>query len=137
MVASRAFFAQARQGRFQLVVSTVVEEEMVRAPSDVQQLFQEILGFSNVQLVSEPARRLAQAYLDVGIPTQRSRTDALHVALATVAGCAVIVSWNFRDLVNYFKVPLYGAVNVLHGYPEIAILSPPEVTGDDTQEEDV
>lgn len=53
--------------------------------------------------------------------------DALHVAIATVADCDVIVSWNFKHIVNFQKIPMFNAVNVLNGYKPIAIHSPVEV----------
>jgi hypothetical protein len=77
--------------------------------------------------VTAEAVALRQAYLDAGIVTLKAVDDALHVALATVARCGVIVSWNFRHIVNYQKVPLYNAVNALHRYAALDIRSPLEV----------
>jgi len=51
----------------------------------------------------------------------------LHVAVATLSQASLIVSWNFKDIVNFQKIPMYNAVNTLHGYKEIAIYSPLEV----------
>ena len=51
----------------------------------------------------------------------------MHVAVATVANCDVIVSWNFKHIVHYQKIPLFNAVNVLEGYNSIWIHSPQEV----------
>jgi len=70
---------------------------------------------------------LRDAYLDAGVLTQKSIEDAAHVALATVLGCQVIVSWNFKHIVNFQKIPKYNAVNELSGYPRLDILSPMEV----------
>lgn len=53
--------------------------------------------------------------------------DALHVALATVLDCRMIVSWNFKHIVHFQKIPLYNGVNKVQGYPEIAIHTPQEV----------
>jgi len=53
--------------------------------------------------------------------------DALHVALASISGCDGIVSWNFKHIVHYQKIPRFNAVNVLQGYKEIMIYSPLEV----------
>jgi len=39
----------------------------------------------------------------------------------------IIVSWNFRHIVNFRKIPLFNAVSVLKGYRQIAIHSPMEV----------
>ena len=58
-----------------------------------------------------------------------------YVAVATVSGCRAIVSWNFRHIVNFRRVPLYNAVNKAQGYGPIAIHTPPEVVFDDEEEE--
>jgi hypothetical protein len=71
--------------------------------------------------------------LDEGIVTPRASADALHVAQVTVTGCALIVSWNFRHIVHFQRIPQYNAVNTLRGYGNIAIHSPQEVTGDEDE----
>jgi len=70
---------------------------------------------------------LRDAYIDAGIVTEKRLTDALHVALATVSGCRAIVSWNFKHIVHFDKIPLYNGINKVMGYGEIAIHSPQEV----------
>jgi hypothetical protein len=81
--------------------------------------------------VTEEAIRLQQAYLAAGIVGRQWETDALHVALATESQCAVIVSWNFKHIVNFKKIPLYNGVNLAHGYGPIAIHTPQEVIVDE------
>ena len=39
----------------------------------------------------------------------------------------MIVSWNSKHIVHYDKKRKYNAVNALHGYGNIDILSPAEV----------
>jgi len=51
----------------------------------------------------------------------------MHVALATVSNADLIVSWNFKHIVNFQKIPLYNAVNTLNRFGKIAIYSPLEV----------
>jgi hypothetical protein len=77
--------------------------------------------------IEPDALELQHAYIAEGILTEKWYDDALHVALATVAECDVIVSWNFKHIVNFRKIPLFNAVNVLKGYRQIAIHSPLEV----------
>jgi hypothetical protein len=81
--------------------------------------------------VSESAIRLQEAYLAARIIGAAHKEDALHVAHATTAGCKLIVSWNFKHIVHFAKIPLYNAVNVLQGYGAIAIHSPLEVIADE------
>ena len=59
----------------------------------------------------------------------RCQNDMLHIALATVAGVDVLVSWNFRLIVRFDKIRLFGAVNLELGYTPLAIYSPREVSG--------
>jgi predicted nucleic acid-binding protein len=130
---SRAFFERVRRKRFELVLSPVVAGEIVDAPAAVRRLFDEIIQVAEVTPVSEAAIRLQEAYIDAGIVRPKHSTDALHVAQATVAGCLVIVSWNFKHIVHFAKIPLYNAVNVLQGYGAIAIHSPQEVVDDEEE----
>lgn len=124
---SRLFFDQVRSGSFHLVTSAVVEAEMGAAPIEVQQFFDDMLPLCDIVPISREALKLQEAYLKSEIVTPKWEADALHVALATVSECALIVSWNFRHIVHFEKIPLYNAVNVLTGYREIAIFSPLEV----------
>jgi hypothetical protein len=128
---SRVFFERVREGRFQLIVSALVEEELEQSPSKVRDWFERFRAEAEPVTVTGEALALRQAYLDAGILTPKASDDALHVALATVAKCGLIVSWNFRHIVHYQKVPLYNAVNVLHGNSTLDIRSPLEVIEDD------
>lgn len=129
--ASRRFFEEVRSGRFHLVLSAVVEDELVKAPDRVRRLYDEISALAEFVPVSEEADALHRAYLDAGIVSAGSRLDALHVALAAVSRCAIIVSWNFRHIVNYRRIPMYNGINMAAGLNAIAIYSPLEVTADE------
>ena len=132
--ASRAFFDCIRVDRFELVVSTIVRDELEDAPQPVRALFEEMRRLARRVDVTEEALRLQQAYLAAGIVAQRWETDALHVAVATESLCSVIVSWNFRHIVNFRKIPLYNGVSLTHGYSPIAIHTPQEVIADEDQD---
>lgn len=125
--ASERFFAAVRCGSFQLAVSEIVHREINYAPEEVKSLFQELLPLSQGLPLSIEATTLQQAYITEGVVSAKSSEDALHVALATVSGCDLIVSWNFKHIVNFQKIPLFNAVNILQGYHSIMIYSPLEV----------
>jgi len=132
--ASRTFFDQVRRGRFHLVVSPIVDDELENAPHLVRTLFDELRRLGEIVDVSAEVVRLQQAYLDANIVLPRWEADALHVAVATVARCALIVSWNFRHIVNFQKVPLYNGVNLAWGYGLVGIHSPQEVIVDENED---
>jgi len=130
--ASQAFFGAIRAGRFRLVASPVVQRELAGAPLHVRESASALLALGDTVDITDEALRLQRAYLEAGIVgVAGGAADALHVALATVAQCAAIVSWNFRQIVNWNKIPQYNAVNSLLGYDAIAIHSSPEVVQDE------
>ena len=124
---SRILFDQFRSGLYVLVTSAVVQQELIGAPQAVTDLFDEIVPFAEIVDVSEQALKLRNAYLEAKIVPPRYAEDALHVALASVSECKILVSWNFKHIVHFDKISLYNAVNVLNGYDAISIFSPQEV----------
>lgn len=70
---------------------------------------------------------LAQNYLDTGILTPTMRNDALHVAAAVLNRQDVLLSWNFKHLVNRRRRAIINQLNISQGLPMIEIVAPPEV----------
>lgn len=132
--ASTAFFEQVRAGIIELCTSALVEAELEPAPGEVRQLFADLLPFAEFLEISDTALDLQQAYLSAGILSPKWASDALHVALASVARAEAIVSWNFKHIVHHGKIARYNAVNTLRAYGEIGIYSPNQVIA---YEEDV
>lgn len=81
--------------------------------------------------IDEAAYTLQQAYLDSSVVAEKWAADAPHVAIATVTGCRVIASWNFKHIVNFRRIPLYNGVNQIQGYGTIAIHTPQELVFDE------
>jgi hypothetical protein len=131
--ASGQFFDSVRAGVFHLVVSAIVADELAGAPERVRRLFDEMLPLAELMPISDEVITLQEACLDAKIVTPKWAEDAMHVALATVARCELIVSWNFEHIVRFHKIPRYNAVNALQGYPAIAIHSPLEVMPDESE----
>ncbi|MBI2300802.1 MAG: hypothetical protein HYU66_17980 [Armatimonadetes bacterium] len=125
--ASNAFFDEFRAGRFALAVAPLLEIELRLAPGAVRELFDSLVPLSEQVDQTAEADNLLQAYLAAGILGETWAADALHVATATVTGCRLIVSWNFRHIVHHGKIRLYNAVNAVQGYADLGIHSPPEV----------
>jgi len=81
--------------------------------------------------VSQEADDLAKAYILAGALGESSREDAIHVAMATLLGADLILSWNFKHIVNLGRIRMFNSVNLAQGYRMVEIRSPLEVTGDD------
>ncbi len=124
---SRVFFSQVEQGRFALVTSVLVQYEMVGAPAEVQEFFATTVSEAELAPITDEALDLELAYISANVVTENCANDARHVAVATVTRCPIIVSWNFRHIVNFRRIPLYNGVNMLRGYSSLAIYSPLEL----------
>lgn len=125
--ASEKFFDQVKEGKFHILLSALVEEEIAAAPDKVKIFLEELKSNATIVEVNEAALKLREAYIKSNIVTKKSSNDALHVALATVNNCPIILSWNFKHIVHFEKITLYNSVNILEGYQQIAIYSPLEV----------
>ncbi len=125
--ASRAFFNQVQSGRFDVLVSSVVLDELLDAPEQVRRFYASLGSRVTVAELSEAALELVRHYIAAGIVGERWRADAQHVAVAAVRGCRAIVSWNFRHIVHFEKIPLYNGVNIICGFAPLAIHTPQEM----------
>jgi hypothetical protein len=124
-------FDEVRSERFILVVSDLVLEELSLAPANVRSVLAD-LPASAIDAVtsSEESAELKQAYLDAGVVGPASANDAAHIALATVFGVELVVSWNFKHIVHFEKIAGFEGVNSLRGYRSPRIYSPREVVTD-------
>lgn len=125
--ASISFFDQVKSRLINLYTSAIVREEIFYAPAQVKKLFSELIEYMEILDINEPALKLRDAYLKAKIVPRRFSNDALHVAIAMVSSCPIVVSWNFQHIVHYEKIALYNSVNILEGYPQISRYSPLEV----------
>ena len=44
-----------------------------------------------------------------------SLNDAYHIAIASVHRLDVLVSWNFKHIVNYYKIKIFNSINLKLG----------------------
>ena len=71
--------------------------------------------------------KLAKKYIDENIVGKSSVADCLHIALATIKNADILVSWNFKHIINVVKIIGYNSVNLAEGYKQIDIRSPREL----------
>jgi predicted nucleic acid-binding protein len=127
MEPSKTLFQQIRSGQFELCVSEVVKREIELAPEQVRNFYAEYADLAAMLPITRECLELREQYITKGIVSRKYLDDALHVAVATVSGCDIMVSWNFKHIVHFEKIALYNAINRINGYREIFIYSPLEV----------
>ena len=98
--------------------------------ADVDKQFIEAIDFT------EKASALAEKYITAGVIGAAKRVDAQHIATATVHRVDVLVSWNFRHIVNLNRIRGFNSVNLRNGYPMLEIRTPWEVLSYGEESED-
>jgi len=127
---SRRFFEQVKAGGYVILTSATTLRELAGAPEAVRNVLADVPEGSVLEIpeqVEQEARALVEAYIAERVLGEAREADAMHVAVASVAEADLLLSWNFRHIVNYDRIRKFNAVNALNGYPEIEIRSPLEV----------
>ena len=121
-------FEKVKLGQIICVYSDLSETELKNAPSRVRDFFKE-LPKEHLQFVevTEEAYEVAQKYLDEKVVGSTSADDCRHIATATLNKVDFLVSWNFKHIVNVFRIRGYNSINLRCGYLQLDIRSPKEI----------
>jgi predicted nucleic acid-binding protein len=120
-----------KQEKFILLMSDIIVSELINAPQSVKDILLSIpQRVIEVVKITAEVLQLRNAYINEGVVTSKSINDATHVAAATIARAAAIISWNFKHIVRLDKMKGYNQINLLNGYGILTIISPLEVTID-------
>lgn len=123
------FIEQARQGKFILVLSDVTIGELQSAPEKIRELPTTIPpDFLELVTINEEQLNLANKYIQEGALSKKFHTDAQHIAISSILKVDSLVSWNFKHMVNFFRIQQYNSINLKFGYSTIDIRTPKEVT---------
>src|SRR6266478_3196275 len=102
---STLLFEKVKLGEIICVYSDLSETELQSAPQRVKDFF---AGLPKEHMqsveVTEEAYELAKKYLDEEIVGQTSADDCVHIAAATINKVDILVSWNFKHIVNIFRI---------------------------------
>jgi len=111
-----------------IVLSDITLRELEMAPENVRLLVEQIPE-RNIEFVvfDEDEKFLSQKYVEDGAVTEKYLIDAQHIAIASLNHVDVLVSWNFKHIVNLRRIQLYSSINLKYGYSIIEIRSPKEI----------
>ena len=111
--------------------------ELINAPTQVRELVLNYPAdkFEKIELTEETIL-LADMYIKEKVVGKTSVTDCRHIALATIYKVDVLVSWNFKHIVNVYRIRGYNSVNLKLGYSTIEIRSPKDIIGYEHEETD-
>lgn len=125
---SKRLIDKCTNGDVTAVVSDLTILELKTSPKPVRTVLGKIPdGHIEYVELTEEAFNLAHRYISEGIVASRNLVDAEHIAVATVSRVDVLVSWNFRHIVNLHRIHGFNGVSLRLGYPMLEIRSPREV----------
>lgn len=95
----------------------MLEFEITPAPPFVRDFFNSLPNelIEKIQ-VSQRAKDLAMIYISEKIVGETSLGDCQHIATATLNYADVLVSWNFKHIVNLSRIRGYNSINLREGY---------------------
>ncbi len=121
-------FDRFRAGLDILILSDLTLAELGGAPPQVREVLQTIpQGTLEEVTFDEEAAELANEYLASGVIGVPHLEDARHIATATVQRVDILVSWNFKHIVNLDRIRGYNSINLRLGYTLLEIRSPQEI----------
>lgn len=115
--------------RFNLRISTLVEEEIGRGDDDAAKRRLSWVAEIASLGISDEATELARQLLDEGAIPGGSADDALHIAIAAAQGADFLLTWNFRHINNAETKSAIARVVESRGFVCPQICSPEELGG--------
>jgi len=124
---TKPLFDRILKDEFILLFSTVTQDELENAPTQVQELVKGMkVEFTEFIDLSVAVIELATQYIAEKVVGQTSYADCLHIALATIHRADFLISWNFKHIVNIRRIRGYNSINIKNGYKQLEIRSPRE-----------
>ncbi|MDR0517001.1 MAG: hypothetical protein LBH25_08160, partial [Fibromonadaceae bacterium] len=91
---TRLLFEDIKNGKYDVFISDITKNELEGAPE-------------NVKSVTNECESLADEYVKEKVVGKTSKEDCIHIATATINNIDVLVSWNFKHIVNIQRIRGY------------------------------
>ena len=120
------FWSDVINGEYEIFISPIVTDEIEKCASPKREQLYKKLDEIEFQILAKTneVSLLAQEYIANGVLKEKNHDDCMHIAFAAVYNCDVIVSWNFKHLVNFKTINKVKVVNAINNYREISIVTP-------------
>ena len=125
---TKILFDRIIEGRYKIIYSELTNTELTDAPERVKNLIRKLPN-NAIDVIgnSIEAASLADTYIQEKVVGKTSRPDCNYIALATLNNADILVSWNFKHIVNVNRIRGYNAVNIKLGHKILEIRSPREI----------
>ncbi len=128
-------FNEVKNGTYDLVISDLTIKELIKAPEKVRKVLQDNkINFEEI-IVTQETIELASEYVKEKVVGQTSFDDCIHIATATINKIDILVSWNFKHIVNIQRIRGYNSINLRNGYQTLEIRSPKDIINYENEKE--
>ena len=125
---STILMKKIKLGQIKIVVSNVTEREIMKARKEIRDFYTSLpKEFIEFVELSPDGIKLAETYIKEKVVGETHFDDCLHIAIATSNNVDILVSWNFKHIVNIYRIRGYNSVNLKLGYKILEIRSPKEI----------
>lgn len=126
--ATLQLFERVRLGQVICVFSDLTETELLNAPKNVKEHLKN-LPKQNIErvIVTDEILTLASKYVAEKVVGQTSFDDCVHIATATICKADILVNWDFKHIVNVYRIRGYNSINIRSNYPSLEIRLPKEI----------
>ena len=121
-------FERVKLGKVICVFSDLTETELLKAPDNVKEYFKNLPN-ENIEkvIVTDEILTLASKYVFEKVVGPTSFDDCIHIATATICKADILISWNFKHIVNVYRIRGYNSINIRSNYQSLEIRSPKEI----------
>ena len=122
---------QIKDDLYDVVISDVTIAEIDACKDEKRNILYDYLSEINYDFieVDEKTIDIAGRFIDLGVLKEKSFDDCQHIAAAITSKCDVIVSWNFKHIVNHKTMMGVKAITALEGYSDVLIYTPSILIG--------
>jgi predicted nucleic acid-binding protein len=125
---SKLLFDKIIKGDYILLYSQLTEIELNKAPEHVKELVKQIPEkYIEYVAITTQAYAVADQYVKENVVGKSSIEDCRHIALATLNNADILVSWNFKHIVNVNRIRGYNSINYRLGHKILEIRTPREI----------
>ena len=126
--ATLQLFERVKLGEIICVYSDLTESELLDSPERVRNYFKDLPN-ANLErvIVNDEILTLSSKYISEKVVGKTSLDDCVHIATATINKVDILVSWNFKHIVNVYRIRGYNSINIRSNYQSLEIRSPKEI----------
>ena len=127
------FWEDLKADVYDVYISDITIDEINDCPEPKRSFMLNELKKTSLTVIEAETKveDLAREFVRLGILKEKSMDDCRHIATALLAKCDVIVSWNFKHIVNDKTIEGVKTISKTKGFDGIKIYCPSILTGGD------